>query len=87
MQTSSGRSPATTRTMPVISTLTLQLKDDGEFCLTVAHRRGRRTMFVGTRMFRLDPEGRMPAEVEVWLWGQVQTPSQALANWEEAQLF
>jgi hypothetical protein len=44
-------------------------------------------MAVGTRLFRLDRDARLPAEVEVWLWGQVQAPSLALAGWEEATLF
>jgi len=87
MKTQGGAQRRTSKEPPVITTITLQKYDDGSFCLTISHRRGRRTMAVGTRLFRLDHDARLPAEVEVWLWGQVQAPSLALAGWQEQVLF
>lgn len=87
MKTQRSAQPATTRNPPVITTLTLQKRDDGSFCLTICHRRGRRTLYVECHTFRLDRDGQLPPEEEVWLWGQVQAPALALADWEEPQLF
>jgi hypothetical protein len=87
MQTSSGRSPATTRTPPAITELRLQKADDGEFTLTVTHRSGRKTRGVYRQSFRLDHDGRLPALVELWLWGQVQTPILVMAEWEQESIF
>jgi hypothetical protein len=87
MKTQRSAQPATTKIPPIITSLTWQKRDDGGFCLTIVHRRGRRTVYVECHSFRLDRDGQIPPDEELWIWGQVRAPALALADWEDAQLF